>query len=255
MKILLTNDDGIYAKGLKALYKALMDKHELCIVAPESERSAVGHAITLSDPIKVKKISLNNTKIENIWAISGTPADCVKLAIYSLAPWVPDLVISGINQGANVGLNLLYSGTVSAATEAAILGIKAIAVSLNAYKKGNFNIAAQIIKKLIPWLCKNFQDVVALNINIPDLPITEIRGIKITRQSTQRFIEKFEKRVDPRGNIYYWQATEAMPVIGEAELDTGALARGYISITPIHYDLTSHNFINNIPIPQIDIIS
>ncbi len=255
MKILLTNDDGIHAKGLKALYKTLADKHELCIVAPESERSAVGHAITLSDPIKVKRISLNNIKIENVWAISGTPADCVKLAIYSLAPWLPDLVISGINQGANVGLNLLYSGTVSAATEAAILGIKAIAVSLNTYKEGNFNVAAQIIKKLIPWLYKSFQETIALNINIPDLPIKEIRGIKITRQSTQKFIERFEKRVDPRGNIYYWQATEAMPVVGEAEIDTGALARGYISITPIHYDLTYYKLIKDISTPKIDITS
>lgn len=238
MKILLTNDDGVYAEGLCALYNALSGEHEVYIVAPEAERSAVGHAITIHYPLRVKEIRRG----KHFWgyAVSGTPADCVKLALYEIVCPV-DLVVSGINRGANVGINVLYSGTVSAATEARILGYPAIAVSIDAYEDIDYCFAGYFVHQFIRHYGKVIKDYnLCLNINFPHLNPHDIKGVKLVRQSTARLKEIFEKRVDLHGKVYYWQGAEEHT---ETEVDTDvvALKEGYITITPIQFDLTSYS--------------
>uniref|UniRef100_A0A832LVS1 5'-nucleotidase SurE n=1 Tax=Caldimicrobium thiodismutans TaxID=1653476 RepID=A0A832LVS1_9BACT len=237
MKILLTNDDGIYADGLCALYNALAGEHEVYIVAPEAEKSAVGHAITIHYPLRVREI--RRGKFFWGYAVSGTPADCVKLALYELIGPV-DLVISGINRGANVGINVLYSGTVSAATEAKILGYPGLAISIDAYENVDFCFAGYFVYSFI----KNYGDfilrnVLCLNINIPHLNPHLIKGIKIVRQSTAKLKEFFEKRLDLHGKVYYWQGAEEHTETME-DTDVIALKNGYITITPIQFDLSSY---------------
>ncbi|RLB32832.1 MAG: 5'/3'-nucleotidase SurE [Deltaproteobacteria bacterium] len=237
MKILLTNDDGIHAPGLMALYQELRHDFEVQVVAPDSEMSAVGHAITLSSPLWVKPVYKNGDFFG--FGVKGTPADCVKIAVQELLESPPDIIISGINPGANVGVNVLYSGTVSAATEGAFLGIKSAAISLDARQHPDFRFAARFSRQIISFMQENgLRDGMALNVNIPALPADQIKGISIERQGVSRFRERFEKRVDPRGNVYYWLAEE-MPVNGRlADPDARALQQGKITITPISYDLT-----------------
>lgn len=238
MKILLTNDDGIYAPGLFALYQALKTDYQIHIVAPESEMSAVGHAITLLSPIRVKSVRRSGKFYG--FAVNGTPADCVKIACQELLDGPPDMVLSGINVGANVGVNILYSGTVSAATEGAFLGIPSAAISLNTLKHPEFAFAAQFSKKIIQFVRENgLGDGVALNVNIPAVPPEDIKGVCLTRQGTSRFKERFEKRNDPRGNVYYWLTGEKFIENGNPQNDSVALRKKMITITPIHYDLTA----------------
>jgi len=240
IKVLLTNDDGIYAQGLYFLYEALKEDFEVFVVAPEVEMSAVGHAITLNNPIKVKSVKRKGNFFG--YAVTGTPADCVKLATQELfREDPPHIVVSGINLGANVGVNLLYSGTVSAATEAAFLGFPAIAVSLDTIKNPDFTFAVKFTRRILGFI-KNFPlgNGVALNINIPALPEEEIQGVEITVQGTARFIERFEKRIDPRGNIYYWLTGETPTEDPRPYTDGRVLQSKKISITPIFYDLTHH---------------
>ena len=247
MRILVTNDDGIYADGLNVLYRELSELGECVVVAPETEQSAVGHAITLYRPIMVRRARKDGEFLG--YAVRGTPADCVKIGVKELTEKPVDLVVSGINVGANVGINVLYSGTVSAATEAAILGIPAIAVSLDTRtSSSNFIPAARFIKKLIPQVMESsFLRGVTLNVNVPALPEEEIRGAVITRQGAARLVEEFERRLDPRGNIYYWLAGETLlPDTEELESDACALSRGYITITPINYDLTRHSAVEGV---------
>jgi 5'-nucleotidase len=237
MIILLTNDDGIHAPGLFALYRALKPDHELYIVAPESEMSAVGHAITLTSPLRVQEVRKNGSFYG--YAVTGTPADCVKIALQELLDTPPDVILSGINLGANVGVNLLYSGTVSAATEGAFLGVPSAAISLATLKDPDFGFAARFSKVIIRFLSTSgLSDGTALNVNIPALPPDEIRGVCITRQGTARFEERFESRTDPRGNMYYWLSGEKFVGEGRADDDFIALRQKKITITPIHYDLT-----------------
>ncbi|WP_456370195.1 5'/3'-nucleotidase SurE [Thermodesulfatator atlanticus] len=244
MRILLTNDDGIFAEGLCALHDALCGEHQVIIVAPEAERSAVGHAITIADPLRVRKIKRNNIFFG--YAVSGTPADCVKLALYEIVNGKVDLVLSGINRGANVGINVLYSGTVSAATEGAILGYPSIAVSLNEYLEPDYCFAAYFTSCLIEFLAKNgFPKNICLNVNIPAIPAHQIKGIKCVRQSTKPLIEKFEKRIDPHGNIYYWQCSEKF-IEEDPDTDVVALKEGFITITPLYHNLTSFEILAKI---------
>jgi 5'-nucleotidase len=237
MRILLTNDDGVYAAGLAALHAALNGDHELVVVAPETEQSAVGHAITLADPIRVRRLG-PRTGFDG-WAVTGTPADCVKLAVSQLMAQRPDLVIGGINRGANVGVNLLYSGTVSSATEAAILGIPGIAVSLNTHATADYSFAAKFTAHLVSRLPKLPPMAQAtLNVNVPALPEDQIKGVLYTRQSQARLVESFIQRQDPRGQTYYWQAGETMGRDGGPDTDYDALEEGYVTITPVRHDLT-----------------
>jgi 5'-nucleotidase len=245
--ILLTNDDGIYAPGLAALYRELQRLGEVTVVAPESEQSAVGHSISLITPLRVKEVSLNGG-VEGS-AVSGTPADCVKIALAELLPGPPDLVVSGINLGPNVGINVLYSGTVSAATEAAILGVPGVAFSLNSYdQSADFATAArlarELLEKLQGWAA--WTNGVCLNVNLPALPREEVKGVRITRQDTGPLVEHFERRVDPRRHVYYWLAAINARPAPAPDTDYGALAQGYVSVTPIHHDLTDYRSLNDL---------
>ncbi len=237
MKILLTNDDGIHAPGLLALSRALRSDFDVEIVAPETEMSAVGHAITLNSPLRVQKVYKNGSFYGH--AVTGTPADCVKIAINELLPYRPDIVFSGINLGANVGVNILYSGTVSAATEGAFLGLPAAAFSLDTRKNPDFRFAAEFSKEIIRFIAeRGLRKGTALNVNVPALPPGKIKGVRITRQGTARFDERFERRTDPRGNIYYWLTGETPVENGHPDADSMALKEKMITITPIQYDFT-----------------
>jgi len=245
--ILLTNDDGIYAPGLTALYRELQRLGEVKVVAPESEQSAVGHAISLTTPLRVKEVALDGG-VQG-WAVSGTPADCVKIALAELLPEAPEMVVSGINLGPNVGINVLYSGTVSAATEAAILGVKGVALSLNSYdKKADFATAALLARELLARLqdWKQWSNGICLNVNLPALPRERVKGVRITRQDTGPLVEHFERRVDPRQHVYYWLAEINERRAPDPETDYGALGAGYISITPIHHDLTHYRSLQDL---------
>jgi len=244
MKILLSNDDGIEAKGLKILASALEEHAELFIVAPDREQSAVGHAITIHDPLKVTE-RYHNEKLFG-YAVNGTPADCVKLALCSIMEGPPDLLISGINQGANLGTDIIYSGTVSAATEGTLLGIPSIALSVDSYKRGaRFDTAAKVAVELLKFIPKlDVPDGTLLNINVPDIGFEELKGRKFTCQGKTKFVEKYVKRIDPRGNTYYWIAGEVVEIEELDSADYSTVKNGYVSITPIHFDVTNYEYLN-----------
>jgi 5'-nucleotidase len=245
MRFLLTNDDGIYAKGLSALSSELSRVADCLIVAPEIEQSAVGHAITISRPLMVRQAMKNGTFLG--YAVCGTPADCVKIGIRELSDKPVDLVISGINRGANVGINMIYSGTVSAATEAIIMGIPALAVSLDTRKDADYSFAAQFVRKIVHSLIGNSGlRNTAINVNIPALPREKIKGITVVRQGRGNVVEHFEKRSDPRENIYYWISAESQSESEKKDTDIGALAAGFITITPIQYDLTKYDLLETL---------
>lgn len=240
MRLLLTNDDGVDAPGLRALYEGVRDLGEVTVVAPAFERSAVGHAITLSDPLRVSEHDWPNGA--RVFGVSGTPADCVKIAVGAILKERPDIVLSGINDGANVGTNILYSGTVSAATEAVMLGIPAAALSLASRHSDNFQPAAAFGRELALLIEKEgLPPGVSLNANIPPLPSEKIRGVAVTRQGRLRITEWFDRRIDPRKSTYYWMAGES--TLDESpegsDCDDAALRAGFISVTPIDFDLTS----------------
>ena len=243
--IVLCNDDGFRAVGIRTIYKELAKYFKVVIVAPEMEQSAMGHAITLTQPLKVRKIVEDNEFIG--YAVNGTPADCIKLATTVLFDQPPELVVSGVNQGGNFGTCAIYSGTVSAASEATIEGIPAIAVSLNSFENFNFGFAAEFGAKMAKIVLKNgLPDGVALNINIPAVPYSEIKGVSITRQGNSRVIETFDKRVDPRNNDYYWYAGEIRIDEVDEAADCFQVSNKYISITPVHFDLTSYRAIDEL---------
>lgn len=238
MRILLSNDDGIFSPGMEILASALRGLGDLTIVAPDAERSAVGHAITLSDPIKTRELFRNGELFG--YAASGTPADCVKLAVCALMDQPPDLVVSGINLGPNAGISIIYSGTVSAATEGTILGIPSMAVSLATFVHPQWETAGRATRILAEFLIAQPLPVgVLLNVNIPNRVWGDIRGFRSTRMGASRFIETFDRRKDPRGNDYYWMDgfIEAIPPYDETDLS--ALDAGFISLTPISFDLTN----------------
>ncbi len=237
MRILLTNDDGILAEGLIALYEELKGDFELSIVAPETEMSAVGHAITLSNPLRVRRFKRNGTFFG--YGVSGTPADCVKIGVQEILQQRPDMILSGINLGANVGINLLYSGTVSAATEGAFLGIPSVAISLNTKNDPDFGFPARFSRRMIKFVKENgLKEGTALNVNIPAVPEDQIKGVSFTTQDLVRHRDKYEKRKDPRGNVYYWLATETPVEDSIPDTDSMALKENRITITPITFDLT-----------------
>ena len=245
-RFLLTNDDGIYARGLLALYQELSKDAECLIVAPEVEQSAVGHAITISRPLMVRKARKNGGFLG--YAVLGTPADCVKIGLCELAGGPVDLVVSGINRGANVGINVLYSRTVSAATEAAILGAPSLAISLDTHDdEADYSAAAGFARKMAAFILENPLPGVALNVNVPAVPESEIRGVVVARQGGARLMDSFDKRVDPRENIYYWLAGETeLPSQEPDDTDASALKKGMITVTPIHCDLTRHDLLDGL---------
>ncbi len=239
MRILLTNDDGIFAKGIETLYLALFRENDITVIAPETEQSAVGHAITWLDPLRINAVNRNGDFFG--YALRGTPADCVKIGVNELMNPPPDMVISGINLGANVGVNVIYSGTVSAATEAAVLGIPAIAFSMDSFNPGDLSAATTCVPRIVAQVAKHgLPPGLCLNVNIPCLPADEIRGIRITRQGSMKCLERYDRRIDPRNHLYYWLLNSAIQPDDDPDADSAALAEGYISITPIHHDLTNY---------------
>ena len=242
MNVLLTNDDGIYAEGLWALYDRFVQHHDVTVVAPDRERSAVGHAITLHQPLRATRISLNGRG--EGYAVNGTPADCIKLGILEILVERPDVVIAGINVGANVGVNLNYSGTVAAAKEAALCGSIGIAVSIVGHKADYCGDAAGFIVELSETVFqKGLPFGTFLNVNIPNLSLQEISGIQISRQGVGVLSESLEKRVDPRNRTYYWQGRDRQSFGNDPEVDGTALNRNYISITPVACDMTDYRML------------
>ena len=245
MRILISNDDGIHAPGIMALYKAVADLGEVNVVAPADEQSAVGHAITISDPLKTRRIEREGTFFG--FAVGGTPADCVKLAVSSLLDEKPDLVLSGINHGPNPGINVIYSGTVSAATEGTILGLSGMAISINTFGEAHWDTAAQVARKLAVELHKNgMPEDTLLNVNVPNIPMSEVRGYRVTRMGRSRFSEVFHRRSDPRGNEYYWMDGEMTLMDADGGTDVEALQDGYVSLTPIGLDLTQYDAMDHL---------
>ncbi|MBN2072731.1 MAG: 5'/3'-nucleotidase SurE [Actinobacteria bacterium] len=244
--ILLTNDDGINAQGLYHLYRSLKDtgKYDVCIVAPDKESSAVGHAITVFRPISVTREYRDGEFFG--YALDGTPADCVKLAVRAILEKPPDLLISGINQGPNMGENIIYSGTVSAATEGTMCGISSMAVSIDNMIDPDFGYASKFMAGIAARVLENggFPTGTLLNINIPDMPEGGIKGARITIQGDVKFREFFIKRRDPRGRDYYWMDGELIEQAADEEFDYIAVKNGFVSITPIHYDMTDYKAID-----------
>ena len=237
--ILIPNDDGINAPGLTALHREIAGIGEVSVVAPMSEKSAVGHAITLSDPIRVSRVKRNGDFFG--FGVHGTPSDCVKIAVKALLDRKPDILLSGINQGPNTGINVIYSGTVSAATEGTIFEIPSIAVSLASFTSKDFAFAASITRKLaLSVLESGLPPGVLLNLNVPAVESKAIKGVKITRQGLTRYEETFIRRVDPRNRTYYWMDGEKIELLEDDDVDDRAIEMGWVSLTPIHYDLTSY---------------
>ncbi len=242
-KILLTNDDGINASGIAALAAELAGVADISIVAPISEMSAMGHAITISDPLKVTEISHDGEHYG--WGIGGTPADCVKLAINGALVPRPDLVISGINQGANVGIDIIYSGTVSAAYEGTLLNIPAMAISLNSFTQKDFSAAASVAHTLVDQILSNGLPAgTLLNVNVPEGDYASFKGFRVTRQGKGTYKEILERREDPRKRIYYWLSGTREYSDLEPDLDENAVRDNWVSITPLHYQLTNHEYLD-----------
>jgi 5'-nucleotidase len=249
MKLLISNDDGIFALGIRTLADTLAKVgHDVTVVCPDRERSATGHGLTLHDPIRAEKVESIFHPTVKAWSCSGTPSDCVKLALGALIDSTPDFVLSGINHGSNLGTDVLYSGTVSAAMEGAIEGIPSIAFSLASHTSPEFQSAATFAKELVDRLCKQpLPDGILLNVNVPPVKPEEIAGVTITRQGIRRYFDTFEKRVDPRGRTYYWLAGEVLEDVeqpahlhlpDDIPTDVQAIRDKYITVTPLQYNLT-----------------
>jgi len=246
--ILVSNDDGIEAPGILALTNALMPVGDCFVVAPSEEQSGASHAITIRHPVRAKPVSYQTEvgQIEGV-SVKGTPVDCVKLAIDQFLPRKPDIVVSGINQGPNAAINTIYSGTVSAALEGAILGISAVAFSLNAWSGGDFDASQEYIRRIVKTIIANpLPAGVLLNVNIPDVPAEQIKGIKVTRQAESRWQESFVERIDPANRPYYWITGEFVNLDEGADTDLVALAEGWISMTPLRPDLTAHDMMQSL---------
>ncbi len=241
MRILVTNDDGIFTEGIYYLAKELQKIGEVIVAAPDMERSATGHAITIYTPLRAKKINFFDTNIE-AYSINGTPADCVKLSIECLLEGrVPDIVLSGINNGPNLGTDVLYSGTVSAAIEAAIMDIPSIAISMGDINITQYYDAAEYAVKIAKKILHNKKDFeTIININYPTCSKEDVKGVKITKLGTRKYINSYVERKDPRGNSYYWISGTVMDMEQDQDSDIIALRENYISITPISYDLTNN---------------
>lgn len=246
MKILVTNDDGIFAEGIYKLASALNSIHNVYVVAPDRQRSATGHAITMHHPLRVKKVKFFDTDIK-AWSVDGTPSDCVKLGIEALLKEAPDIVISGINDGPNLGTDVLYSGTVSAAIEGAIQGVQSVAVSMVGFEKLNYDTAASFSSIIVDKLIRTkLPKDTLLNVNVPNLLKDEIKGIRVTTLGTRKYDNSFIRREDPRGQEYYWLGGKVIEEVQDTRSDINAINDQYISVTPIHYDLTKFDLIEKI---------
>lgn len=243
MKILVSNDDGIDSAGIYSLVEALKEVAEVTVVAPHKEQSAVGHAITMQTPLRVFEYQKNGRFFG--YAVDGTPADCVKIGIRNLMTSPPDLVVSGINHGSNTAINIIYSGTVSAAREAAIMEVPSIAISVASHQVKDFSYASKVAKHLAKEVySKRLPLGTMLNVNVPNLSEAEIKGIVLTKQGKSKWDDIYEKRVDPYGRNYYWLTGNLMDVDMNIDLDQAAIKNNYVSVSPIHFDLTDYETFN-----------
>lgn len=247
MNILISNDDGIYSNGIYELAKRMSRLGKVAVVAPDREQSAIGHAITIHKPLRCSKIKLKELDID-AWQVNGTPADCIKLGVETLLDTRPDLIISGINNGENLGTDIIYSGTVSAAIEGSIFNISSIAVSYEKRGETDFALAAEVAVNIIEEVLNiDTEDNILLNINIPEIEnIYDLKGVKITKLGVKKYRNNFKERKDPRGNSYYWLAGELIEdEIGE-DTDIYAVRKGFASITPLHTDMTDYEDIDRL---------
>jgi 5'-nucleotidase len=244
-KILVSNDDGIYSEGIIALREAMMEIGEVYVYAPHKQQSAVGHAITTHLPLRVNPYYMNGEFFG--YAVTGTPADCVKLAVTTHMKEKPDLIVSGINHGSNAAINVIYSGTVSAATEGTILGIPSIAFSLTTYVDFDFTYSKKVAKIIaIAVLNNGLPPGVLLNVNIPPVTEDKIKGIKVTKQGKSRWNDYFERRVDPQQREYYWLTGTMNSFEDDEDSDIRAIQENYVSVTPIQFDLTAYDFLEKL---------
>jgi len=245
--ILVTNDDGITAPGIRTLIDVMAEIGDVVVVAPDSPQSGMGHAITVNNTLYLNKVSKENATITE-YNCSGTPVDCVKLAVHEILKQKPDLCVSGINHGSNSSINVIYSGTMSAAVEAGIEGIPAIGFSLADFNwNADFEATKPYIKKIAEQVLANkLPDGTVLNVNFPKLKLEEIKGIKICRQAKAIWMEKFDKRKTPYGKDYYWLTGEFVNQDKGEDTDEFALANGYISVVPVQFDMTAHHAIQQL---------
>ncbi|MEI6206146.1 MAG: 5'/3'-nucleotidase SurE [Desulfuromonadales bacterium] len=237
MNIMVTNDDGIHAPGIRALANVMQELGGVTVIAPDRERSAAGHSLTLHSPLRIFELH------KGWYAVDGTPTDCVNMGIHNMLPISPDLVVSGINHGANLGDDVTYSGTVAAAMEANLMGIPAIAFSLATFDKSdNFVDAAQIALRVARQVIANgLPSDTFLNVNIPNCRLADMQPTLVTRQGKRSFIGKIIDKTDPRGRKYFWIGSEEPDLNDEDGTDIHAINHRHVSITPLHLDLTNHN--------------
>ena len=250
-RILISNDDGVHARGIKTLRKALEQIADVTVVAPDRERSGASHSLTMDVPLRTHRVK------DNIIGVDGTPTDCVLLALKLLLPEPPDLVVSGINRGANMGDDVTYSGTIAAAMEATLMGIPAIAVSLCRCESGayDYEASAEIAREVaLMVLERGLPEGTLLNVNVPNIPREEITGVEIARQGKQVYEEAVVEKQDPRGRTYYWIGGQLTSWEPEPDTDYAAVSQGLVSITPIHLDLTDYgamDVLRSWPLQQI----
>ncbi|UOK43522.1 MULTISPECIES: 5'/3'-nucleotidase SurE [Flavobacterium] len=242
--ILVTNDDSITAPGIRALIEVMKEIGEVIVVAPDSPQSAMGHAITINNTLHLEKVSIDK-ELKNEYTCSGTPVDCVKIAVHEILKRKPDLCVSGINHGSNSSINVIYSGTMSAAVEAGIEGIPAIGFSLLDYSwSADFEPVKPYVKKIVlEVLEKGLPEGVVLNVNLPKKPI---KGIKVCRQAKAVWEERFDKRTNPQGKEYYWLTGEFVNLDKGEDTDEWALKHDYISVVPVQFDFTAHHAIQQL---------
>ncbi|KTD59260.1 stationary phase survival protein SurE [Legionella shakespearei DSM 23087] len=241
MRILVSNDDGVTAPGIKVLATELATIAEVNVVAPDRNRSGASNSLTLRDPLRVKQLD------NGYYSVEGTPTDCVHLALTGFLEPVIDIVVSGINEGANLGDDVLYSGTVAAAMEGRYLGLPAIAVSMVGEHNLNYQTAAVIAKQLVVKLSRNkLPSQTILNINVPNLPLEKIKGLQVTRLGTRHGAEPMVKEYDPRGRPIYWVGPPGLEADAGPGTDFHAVNSGYVSITPLHLDMTHYKIFDQL---------
>lgn len=246
--ILVTNDDGITAPGIRNLIEVMNTLGDVVVVAPDSPQSGMGHAITINDTLYCDRVTIDPSALQEEYSCSGTPADCVKLATQQILKRKPDLCVSGINHGSNSSINVIYSGTMSAAVEAGVEGIPAIGFSLLDYSADAFfehckthiaSIARQVLENGLP-------NGIVLNVNFPKVTRTPLKGIKVCRQANAKWVEDFDKRTNPMGREYYWLSGEFVNQDTGQDTDEWALENNYVSVVPVQFDLTAHHYIKDL---------
>ena len=245
--ILITNDDGISSPGIRFLIRQMNRLGDVVVVAPDSPQSGMSHAITISDSLRCEPLFVDSGP-QREFSCSGTPADCIKIGVHEILEKKPDMIVSGINHGSNASVNVLYSGTMAAAIEGALQGVPSIGFSLLDYSwDADFSEAENYVYKIASMvLKKGMPNGVCLNVNIPKTSAKRYKGIRVCRQTIGKWMEKFDKRVDPNGKSYYWMTGEFKDMDGSEETDISALNNNYVTVVPIQFDLTSHKSIIDI---------